>query len=227
MEERLEEFRAALNAVCDNWKQKSADVWGFTISVDGNSIVRAHKLWQDILIGNPSFPTDPGPFKCAAGYLVVAKALVQFKYDSVPGADELDLTTEQKQIWSTRFIYKSLPLLLLQWGMMKDGNLVQLSKQWDVPTIHFRLDFLNFFRWTELPLEGPENPPPPDKPKISIQRTNRLIMALALIIESCYYQAENEVACDVKDTAAIRPESLHEDIQPDLFFDSVTPRIPG
>lgn len=212
-------FLSALNAVCADWNESSSSNWGFKLSVELESVQRAHSLWHDILDKNPAFPPHPGPFKCAAAYLVVAWSEVEFIFN--PNANSELFTDEQKRIWKSRFLFKSLPLILKQWTLSRDSKSIALNKDWDVPTVHYRLDFLNFLRWTELPLEGPAKPPPPSHVQINVVRTNRLIMALALTIEACYYLAGNveKLDCDIINNAVIRPDDLHQDIEPDLYFD--------
>ncbi len=217
MDSQLEVFLSSLNVICADWNTASNLTWGFSIKVERESVERAHDLWFDILDDNQYFPPKPGPFKCAAAYLVVAWAEVEFIFEPQEGAEAL--TEGQKRLWKSRFLFKSLSLVLKQLGISRDGKTIHLMKNWDTPTVHYRLDFLNFLRWTELPLDGPPNPPPPSHPTINMVRVNRLIMALALIIESCYYLAGNEPECDVMHKANIRPDDLLTDLQPDLFFD--------
>ena len=68
-------------------------------------------------------------------------------------------------------------------------------------------------------MTGPSNPPPPNKPMVNMVRVNRLIMAITLIIEACYYLSENEVKCDVMNQVHIIPSEIDETIRPDLYFD--------
>jgi hypothetical protein len=217
MESVRPDFLAALDAICIRWNTSSVATYGFSIRVDGASVFRAYSLWEAILHGNSAFPKEPGPFKCAAAFMVCAWAEVKFCFEA---ADEAAMPTDdQKRLWKSRFLFKALPLILKQWGTQVGSGRTSLAKNWDVPTVHYRLDFLNFLRWTELPLQGLKTPPPPSLPTLNMERTNRLIMAFSLIIEVCYYQSGNELQCDIMGTAQIRTSEILEDLEPDLYFD--------
>lgn len=213
----LDVFAKALEAVCSRWNVKHSENWGFSLTVEGDSLRVVQKLWQDLLSGNPEFPKNPGPFKCAAAFLVAAWAELRFVFTPLDGAPEL--TPKQSNYWKSRFLFKTIPLILQQWTLKKGGVEIPLKKIWDVPTIHYRLDFLNFIRLSELPLECPSKTEFEGRRVINMVRTSRLIMAFALIIECCYYQSGNELTCDMMGNATIRPDDLDEDHQPDLYFD--------
>jgi len=218
-EDYLPIFRSTLEQVCVVWKEKHSQHWGFIAYVDDASVQRAHSFFQEILLDNKAFPESPGPFKVAAAFLVSAKKFVEFAFEALPGGDVDD---KEHNLWVSRFIFKCLPGFLNQLKLDATGK--HLEKHWDTPSMHYRLDFLNLIRWCEFPIDGPSEPPPPSKPSVDMLRANRLIMAMMLIIESCYYlSGETDIKCDVKDNVHINPDEMDASVVPDLFFDCSSP----
>ena len=217
----LEVFKRTFESVCANFNDKQSKNWGFTVLVGSASIEKCHLFFEDILKDNPSIPEAPGPFKVAAAFLVSSMFLVEFGY--IPNQGGSQPTSADKNFWKTRLLFKSISVLLSQLKLSYTGK--RLEKKWDVPSIHYRLDFLNFIRWCDFPSDGPINPPPPSKPTVDLVRANRLILALTLIIEACYYLSGNSLNCDVMGQTAIHTGNMDEPMHTDLFFDSVTPKV--
>lgn len=209
-------FFKTVDAICHDWNENHSKSWGFCIEVSRKSIHRAHFFAEDFFINNPALPPNPGPFKLAAAFLVSGKHFFQFRFFSLPGS-ELPSQDEQT-LWKTRFLFKAIAIFLLQLKLNKTNR--QLQKLWDAPTLHYRLELLNFIRWCDFPVLAPV-PSPPSKPIVDILRLNRMVMAFTLIIESCYYLCENdEVKCDVKGNVHLHATELDESIRADLYFDT-------
>ena len=217
MQNLLPIFYKTIDTICDDWAENYSQKRGFTIDATKKSIKQAHFFVQDILTQNPALPADPGPFKTTAAFLVSGMHFFQFQFYPTDGRPAM--SDVEKTIWKSRILFKAIPVFLLQLQLTQTGQ--KLKKVWDAPSIHYRLDFLNFIRWCEFPLTGPSNPPPPNKPTVNVVRVNRLIMAITLIIEACYYLSENEVKCDVKDQVNITPDDMDPTIRPDLDFDLI------
>jgi hypothetical protein len=215
MQNLLPVFNKTLETVCGDWDDNHSKKWGFTIDASRKSISRTHFFVSDLLTANPALPTDPGPFKMAAAFLVSGMHFIQFSFFPLQGATAL--SESEQLVWKSRFMFKAIPVFLLQLKLTETGK--KLGKIWDAPTIHYRLDFLNFIRWCEFPLLGPSSPPPPNIPSVNMVRLNRLIMATTLIIEACYYLSENEVKCDVKNRIHITPGDIDDISRTDLYFD--------
>lgn len=215
MQNLLPSFLKTIETVCDDWDVNHSKKWGFTIDASRKSIARAHIFVSDLLTDNPALPPDPGPFKIAAAFLVSGMHFVQFSFFPLQRAEAL--SESEQMIWKSRFLFKAIPVFLLQLKLVKTNK--KLAKTWDTPTLHYRLEFLNFIRWCEFPLIGPSSPPPPNEPMVNMVRLNRLIMAITLIIEACYYLSENEGKCDVKNQIHIIPAELDEISRTDLYFD--------
>ena len=214
MQNLLPAFFKTIDVVCADWDERSSSRYGFKIEASKKSIARAHFFVDDLLTENPALPADPGPFKITAAFLVSAMHFIKFRFITDDGSE---MSEAQKTLWKSRILFKAISVFLLQLKLTASGK--TLIKIWDAPTIHYRLDFLNFIRWCEFPLDGPANPPPPNKPTVDVVRINRLIMALTLIIEACYYLAENDIKCDVKGKVHINPDEIDPSVRPDLDFD--------
>lgn len=215
MQNLLQIFYKSIDRVCVDWNKYHASKWGFQVEVSRKSISTAHFFVEDLLQDNPMLPINPGPFKLAAAFLVSSTYFVKFTFHRLDTKEPLN--EDDSNIWKSRLLFKAIPVFLSQLTLKQTGK--KLSKKWDVPTPHYRLDFLNFIRWCEFPLIGPKNPPPPNKPTVDILRVNRLVMAVNLIIETCYYLCENSINCDVMGQIAIKLDDFTESIQPDLYFD--------
>lgn len=218
MQNLLPVFFKTVDVICDEWNENHSQSWGFTIDIGRKSISRAHFFAQDFFEKNPALPPNPGPFKMAAAFLVSGKRFFEFNFYPLQGAEAPSL--EERELWKTRFLFKSITIFLLQLKLNKTAK--RLQKLWDAPTEHFRLEFLNLMRWCEFPVLAPV-PTPPSKPIVDILRLNRMVMAFTLIIESCYYLCENpDLKCDVKGHVHLDAAELDESVRADLYFD-----IPG
>ena len=127
----------------------------------------------------------------------------------------------EKREWTTRFLVRALPLFLSQLKLASTGE--KLTKQWKIPTAHYKLDFLNFLRWTEFPILGPTNPPQEMEPIVDIVRLNRMVMAITLIIEACYYITDNKINCDVMHQLQFKISELDDASRKDLYYDCKPP----
>lgn len=210
-------FQHALESVCVTFNGRYSKAWGFRIAVDSARIDRAWCFFDDILTENPALPDTPGPFKIGAAFLVSAMHFVEFDFTPL-GEGDAEIDKAGRKVWKSRLLLKAIPVVLNQLILRSTGT--KLAKNWDVPSLHYRLDFLNFVRWCEFPIDGPVDPPPPSKPTVDVVRANRLILALTLIIEACYYNSENNLTCDVRGKARIDFRKVNEELFTDLFFDS-------
>lgn len=213
-------FFKAIEAVCDNWNANHCAHWGFSIDVKRKSIAQTYKFVEDLFIDNPALVAEPGPFKVAAAFLVSGMRFVQFEFHPLRDVGK-QLEPAEKRDWTNRLLLRSISTLLPQLKLTSTGN--TLAKKWETPTLHYRLDLLNFLRWTEFPIVGLDNPPQSIKPTVNIFRLNRLIMAMTLIIESCYYISGNTIKCDVMHQLGIKLDELDEVSKGDLFFDTIPP----
>ena len=213
MQNLLPVFYKTVEAVCHDWNEHHSKSWGFNVEVGRKSIARSYFFVADLFVGNPSLPPNPGPFKLAAAFLVSGKRFFQFYF--YPLQDSEALPSEDQDLWKTRFLLKSITVFLLQLKLNKTEK--KLQKLWDTPSNHYRLDLLNLLRWCDFPVIPMS--PATTTPIVDIMRLNRMVMALTLIIEACYYLCENEVTCDVKGHVHLHPEELDESVRADLYFD--------
>jgi len=218
MQNLLPVFFKTADWICILWNKNHSRRWGFTIDVSRQSIRRAHFFVEDLFTDNPALPPNPGPFKVAAAFLVSGMHFFEFNFYPLNGG-KVPSTNAEKKFWKSRLLFKGLSLFLLQLKLTATGR--KLEKVWDVPSLHYRLELLNFIRWCEFPIDGPADPPPPHKPTVDMVRVNRLVMAMTLIIEACYYLAENDVKCDVRGRVHIQPDDIDPSIRPDLDFDQL------
>ena len=208
-------FQKTIATICEEWDEIYSKKSGFKISANRKSITKTHLFVTDLFTKNTALPPDPGPFKIAAAFLVVGMHFIQFNFIMNKGVPEM--TKQQQEVWKSRIFFKAISIFLLQLELTKTK--CKLQKTWDAPSAHYRMDFLNFIRWCEFPMAGPDNPPPPNKPTVSLVRLNRLVMAVTLIIEACYYLSGNETKCDVKNQVHIKLNDLDADCRIDLEFD--------
>jgi len=219
MQNLLPAFYKTIDIVCDDWKEFHSTKWGFSIDASRKSISRANYFAVDLLSNNSALPSDPGPFKAAAAFLI--SGMYFFKFQFLPIKRGATIPSEdEKAAWKARILFKSIPIFLLQLKLANTGK--QLQKHWDAPSLHYRLDFLNFIRWcqSQLPVVTAPTPTPqaskPVAEMVDIVRVVRLVMAMTLIIESCYYLTDAVLKCDVIDKVQIKP---NETEQIDLIFD--------
>jgi hypothetical protein len=213
-------FFKAIEQVCDDWNANRCVYWEFSIDVKRKSIARTYKFVEDLFSGNPALVAKPGPFKVAAAFLISGMRFVEFEFHPL---HELGKPLEPAEIrdWTNRLLFRSISALLSELKLGSTGQ--RLTKKWNTPTLHYRLDFLNFLRWTEFPILGPVTPPQEMKPSVDMFRLNRLIMAVTLIIESCYYLSGNTISCDVMNHYEIKFSDLDDVSKRDLYFDGKPP----
>ena len=213
-------FFKSIEAVCDDWNAKRCAHWGFAIGVRRRSIAKTYKLVEDLFTGNPALVAEPGPFKVAAAFLIFGIRFVEFEYYPLR-EDGKKLDDAERRDWTNRLLFRAISVLLSQLKLASTGD--RLTKNWNTPSLHYRLDFLNFLRWTEFPILGPATPPQAIKPTVDIVRLNRLIMAITLIIESCYYLSGSTINCDVINRYEIKLDELDDASKKDLYFDTKPP----
>ena len=195
-------------AALASWNSNKSCSYGFQIQVAPESLIKACHLWKELL-NNEAFPPDCGPFK-RTGAFIVSCILLDLKFSTRDESGYNPTSDKAISRWKARILYLAA-IFFLQQLELSDGT--PLRKIWQPPTIHYKLDLLNFLIWAEIPTLQREEPPVLDVP-----RCNRLVMALALIYESCYYSTGNALACDVKDKVEpFAPDD--EEILYDIIFD--------
>jgi len=222
MQNLLPIFYRTIQTVCENWNSNHCRHWNFAIDANRKSIARTHFFLQDFFTCNPALVSEPGPFKIAAGFVVGGMQMIEFNfYPLVEDGKQMDAA--EKREWTNRLLVRSLPIFLSQLQLASTGE--KLKKTWQIPTAHFKLDFLNFLRWSEFPFIATVNPPKDMPPIVDIVRLNRLVMAITLIVESCYYLSENSINCDVMHQLEIKLSDLDDASRKDLFFDCKPPWV--
>jgi hypothetical protein len=216
-------FFRAIEFVCIDWNANRCAHWGFSLDAKRKSIARAYKFTEDLFTDNPAMVPEPGPFKVAAVFLVSGMKFIEFEYFPLKDVGR-KMDEVEKRDWNNRLMVRAVTALLPQLKLSSTGN--KLTKHWQTPSAHYRLDLLNFLRWTEFPESSSSNPQE-IQPSIDFVRLNRLIMAVTLIIESCYYLSGNEVRCDVLNNLEMKIESLDDACKRDLFFDTIPPWAKG
>lgn len=211
-------FFRAIDLVCVDWNTKRCGHWGYSVDAKRKSIAAAYKFTEDLFTDNPALVSEPGPFKVAAVFLISGMKFIEFVYYPLKVVGK-PMEPNEKRDWNNRLMMRAVSALLPQLKLTSTGK--RLTKVWQTPSPHYRLDFLNFLRWTEFPEIGPSNPSQEIKPSIEFVRLNRLIMAVTLIIESCYYLSENKISCDVLNHLEIKTEGLDDASRKDLLFDAM------
>ncbi len=222
MQNLLPVFHKTIQNVCENWNANHCAHWNFSISANRKSIARAHFFLQDLFTSNPGLVSEPGPFKIAAGFVVVGMHMIEFNFYPLQQIGE-PLSPVEEREWTNRLLVKSISTFLSQLKLASTGE--QLKKRWGIPTAHYKLDFLNFLRWAEFPILVPANPPQYPEAIVDIVRLNRLVMAVTLIIEACYYLSENKINCDVMHNLQLKLSELDDASKKDLFFDCKPPWV--
>lgn len=214
-------FLNSLEIVCRRWKANQAQDWGFWFQFDRYSIEKACRFSVDLMTGNSAFPKNPGPFKLTSAFVVSCWYFLDLEVIPV-AEDKAEGPKDGCKYWKSRLIFLAIQFFLAQLKIGEDDSRL-LQKVWHVPTPHYRLDFLNFLRLCDFPSEGPVDPTSKDRPTVNTPRVSRLIMAISLIIESCYYSSENDLRCDVKDSIKLSQESLTDEELYDLMFNYEAP----
>lgn len=213
-------FFKAIEQVCDDWNANRCAHWGFSVDVRRKSIAKTYKFVEDLFSENPGLVAKPGPFKIAAAFLVFGMRFIEFDYYPLREVGK-PMEAAEKRDWTNRLLFRAIAPLLSELKLGSTGQ--RLTKKWNTPTLHYRLDFLNFLRWIEFPILGPATPPQEIKPSVDMFRLNRLIVAVTLIIESCYYLSENTINCDVMNHYEIKLDDLDDASKRDLYFDTKPP----
>jgi len=136
-------FFKAAEAVCDDWNAKRCAYWGFSINVRRKSVAKIYKLVEDLFSDNPALVAEPGPFKVAAAFLIFGMRFIEFDYYPLQVVGK-QIEAGEKRDWTNRLLFRSIPVLLTQLKLDSTGK--RLTKNWNTPTPHYRLDFLNFLR---------------------------------------------------------------------------------
>jgi hypothetical protein len=170
-----------LTAVEELWNEAGGQKHhGFNLKVKTERIAACCNYGGIIL--NDHFPNPPGVFKRLAALLVLGRHFPLF--DLEPRPQNFDL-------WSGRVLALTIPPVLrtLEINLSTDRDRprwVQLDNWEDYPSPHYKLEFLTLLEW----LDGAGWPHPSRWTQQDRKRVARITLALALILEGCYYCSE-------------------------------------
>lgn len=175
-------------SVCGIWNTRCGSGWGFQLKAHVPDIRVVCNLGGELLRTNKYFPTEPGPFKRAAAFLVFGRL---YPFYSTNNGEGTGFSETERHNWNTRFLVLSIGPVLRQTHLMLDGQPHHIMQGWKgFPSLHYLLEFLVWLRWLD-DFQRFEKCFPGDWPLISSQRLARMVMSTALILEACYYDSKS------------------------------------
>lgn len=208
------------------WNVKQAKAYGFGFVISESKVKQCCEKAGELFERN-IFPEPPGPFKRIATFLVLGRLFQFFQIRPGYPEDGKWVATDFKpdpmhnDAWVARMLVMTIPVIFS--GMYVDiGKERVLLDEWkNFPSLHYRLEFMALLRWLDLNDSHKANFT--DKKTwedITNDRLTRMIMAVSLIIEACYYLSSKEGASNKiqsKDSHCL--QDLDEDLRLDLYYD--------
>lgn len=183
--------RQLLGIICKMWEQHCSSHYGFKVNVSPSAFARLYTASTELL--QKHFPVPPGPFKRVATLVVMSQMHPIFHF-------EPELPHDASQRWHAK-----MTALLIPVGLAKlrvnltpeepDPTWQRLDAWCGFPSEHFKLEFLQFLErvetyhwWEKTMIEGKmeEN----IANRLITDEVVRLINAMTLILEGCYYWNE-------------------------------------
>ncbi len=205
------------------WNENQAANFGFNVVLYRESLSDSCKIGAK-LFGGPYFAKPPGPFKRAAAFTVIGRLYPFFQFEGV------SMTNRERNAWLARLMVLGIPLLLGSTSATLNGEKRRLENWQGFPSAHYKLEFLAWLRW----LDGCENIqsflPPSEWERLKEQRSARMVMATALMLEACYYSgtgggassdpsANPSAGFEIKGQIQACMENLSDELVYDLIYD--------
>lgn len=181
------------------WNAELAEYHGFKLFVSAESVEECCKSASRIFSSEgTAFADFPSAYKRIGAYLVMGClepfwGFQPFGRPAAWGIEQMPTTDTDRRRWHVRFLIQSLHFLINRFQIEIGGS--WKSIHWHgFPSSHYQLEFMNWMRW----LDGLDNLQTQllDNEWQTLQdnRIARMVMATALMIESCCY-------CDPKQPA--------------------------
>lgn len=177
--------------ICRNWERHCLAHFGFGVFVVPSHFDKFYSAGTSILQNN--FPIPPGPFKRVATLLVMSQMHRLFHFSP-------ELTHDATERWHAKMTALLIPVTLakLRVNLTPEASTPtwrRLESWAGYPSDHFKLELLQFLEriethhwWDRTLHENGQTGAHADR--IIDEETTRLINALTLIIEGCYYWNE-------------------------------------
>jgi hypothetical protein len=175
-------------SVCGSWNSHCSSRYGFIVTAHTPDLKVVCERGTELLQNTAYFPTEPGPFKRVATFLVFGR-LHPF-YSTKNGVGTV-FNDQQRQNWNTRFLVLSIGPLLRQTHLLLDGQSRHVMAGWKgFPSLHYLLEFLVWLRWLD-DFKRFQDCFKEDWPTVSTQRLARMVISTSLIVEASYYEAKS------------------------------------
>ena len=178
---------ALIEGVLQDWSGNVTPEHKVACQVTESGISVACNLATEVF-NNTIVRSKPGPFKRAAAVAILALYVPSFVILTKTGQDpSVQLAGEEADQWRARFAFSLIAPTLSQLTMTEGAR--RLTAPWSPPTPHFQIELIAWLTVLEAPfsknLEG--------KQVLDVPRVCRAILALALIIEACYYDIDDDL----------------------------------
>jgi hypothetical protein len=170
--------------VADAWNKYASGAYGFQIFVQPKKVAEVCRQGARLFEKGDVFPPQPGPFKRTAAFIVLGRLIPFFQFSGKP--EQLPKLDEQVP-WTVRFLALTIPVVLRQLTVSLNGQTHILDEWKGFPSLHYQLEFFAFQRWLDNGAEYEGYFPPETWKQFSFHRQARMVMATALMLESCYY----------------------------------------
>jgi hypothetical protein len=210
------DLRSALvviDVVCSIWNEKGAPIYGIELRAQEAAVIGCCKKGES-LFKSGVFPSQPGPFKRAAAFLILGR-LYPFFVMSGANAPNND---RESQAWLARFMALTIPAVLSQTRVQVDSGWVVLKDWRGFPSPHYQLEFLAWLRWLDHCQQHEKKFQPAEWSQFSMERLARMVMAVALIVEACYYTTTNESR---KDSIQSKVSGCLSNLEDDRLLDII------
>ena len=203
------------------WNGKQSPVYGFKLALYRKSLQNCCDIGAR-LFGSNYFANPPGPFKRAAAFIVIGRLFPFFQF--VPMVNGPPMDKRERHAWLSRMMALAIPSVLERTRSEIGGKWIALNKWNGFPSLHYKLEFLAWFRWLDGFEQYKAQFAAHDWDAFCQKRLARMVMATSLMIESCYYNTASTIPHDLCGNTSACFNHLEEEHELDLIYDVFTPK---
>ncbi len=219
------QVRKTAHLVQSWWNQYRAPVYGLNLRISHAELLKCCEIGHSLFEGR-FFSQPPGPFKRAAAFVVITRLNPFFDFlpVSAEAIEYVPTTLREKQEWTARIVTLTIPIVLRRTYAEINGERAQLTGWNGFPSLHYKLEFLAWVRWLDSFEQYRTVMPAREWYDFCERRLARMVMALSLMIEGCYYHrpttAEEDDICGRTESCLANLEN-DMSLLTDCFYDVV------